>query len=81
MRSIILIPGSLSAVMMPTAPAKTSAGDARYASQDPFIPAINIVHTISTPICIKSAFFLRRVQLSLISLGEDSKEIEVAALV
>ena len=42
-------PGSLSfakMVMMSSAPAK-SAGDARYASQDPFIYSL-IVHTILT---------------------------------
>ena len=55
---MILIPGSLSfakLVMMSSAPAK-SAGDARYMSQDPFIQSTS--HTISTPICIRSAFFL-----------------------
>ena len=57
-------PGSLSfakLVMMSSAPAK-SAGDARYASQDPFIQS-TLSHTISTPICIRSAFFLRSTQL------------------
>ena len=57
-------PGSLSfakLVMMSFAPAK-SAGDARYASQDPFIQP-TFSHTISTPICIRSAFFLRRTQI------------------
>ena len=57
-------PGSLSfakLVMMSSAPAK-SAGDARYASQDPFIQS-TLSHTISTLICIRSAFFLRRTQL------------------
>ena len=56
-------PGSLSfakLVIMSSAPAK-SAGDARYASQDPFIHSLS--HTILTPICIRSAFFLRRMQL------------------
>ena len=45
---------------MPSAPAK-SAGDARCASQDPFIQS-TLPHTISTPICFSSAFFLRRTQ-------------------
>ena len=57
------IPDSLSfakLVMMPFAPAK-SAGEARYASQDPFILAINVrCPIISSQICIRSAFFLRR---------------------
>ena len=56
-------PGSLSfakLVMMSSAPAK-SAGDARYASQDSFIQS-TLSHTISTPVCIRSAFFLRRTQ-------------------
>ena len=56
-------PGSLSfakLAMMSCAPAN-SAGDARYASQDPFIQS-TLSHTISTPICIRSAFFLRRTQ-------------------
>ena len=65
--SMILIPGSLSfakLVMMSSAPAK-SVGDARYASQGPFIHGNQrwLSHTISTPICIRSAFFLRRTQL------------------
>ena len=57
---MISIPGSLlcQVVMTSSAPAK-SAGDARYASQDPFIQS-RLSHTISTPICIRSAFFLRR---------------------
>ena len=38
--------------------------DGRYASQDPPSTAINVVpYTISTPIRIRSAFFLRRTQL------------------
>ena len=49
-------------VMMSSAPAK-SARDARYASQDPFIHR-TLSHIISTPICIRSAFFLRRTQLA-----------------
>ena len=62
MRSIISIPGSLSftkLVMMSSVPAK-STGDDRYASQDPFIQS-TLSHTISTPICIRTAFFLRPV--------------------
>ena len=58
---MISIPGSLSfakLAMMPSAPAKY-AGDAIYASQDPFIQSA-LSHTISTQICIRSAFFLRR---------------------
>ena len=47
-------------VMMSFTPAK-SAGDARYASQDPFIQS-TLPHTIPTPICIRNAFFLRRTQ-------------------
>ena len=45
-------------VMMSSAPVK-SAADARYASQDLFIQSM-LSHTISTPICIRSAFFLLR---------------------
>ena len=63
---MISIPGSLSfakLVIMSSAPAK-SAGDARYASQDTFIQS-TLSHTISTPICIRSAFFLRRTQQGL----------------
>ena len=56
-------------VMMSSAPAK-SEGDARYASQDPFIQ-LTLSHTISTPNCIRSALFLRRTQL-LSVLTEDS---------
>ena len=62
---MISIPGSLSfanLVMMSSAPAK-SAGDARYASQDPFIRLLS--HTISTPNAIRSAFFLRRTRQML----------------
>ena len=50
-------------VMMSSAPAK-SAGDARYASQDPFIQS-TLSHTISTPICIRSAFFVRKLVVDL----------------
>ena len=62
-------PGSLpfaELVIMSAAPAK-SAGYARYASQDPFIQS-TMSHTISTPICIRSAFFLpvRRTQLHVV---------------
>ena len=64
---MISTPGSLSfakLVMMSSAPAK-SAGDARYVSQDPFIHSISMLsHTISTPICIRSVFFLHRMQRS-----------------
>ena len=59
--------GSLSfakMVMMSSAPAKC-ASDARYASKDPFI--CWWYHTILTPICIRSAFFLHQMQLSLYS--------------
>ena len=64
---MILSPGSLSfakLVMTSSAPLK-SAGDARYASQDPFIDACNqryYVYPIQSlrPILIRSAFFLRR---------------------
>ena len=45
---------------MSSAPAKSS-GDARYASQDPFIQS-TLSHTISTPNCIRSAFFQRCVK-------------------
>ena len=48
-------------IMSSAAPTK-SAGNARYASQDTFIQSL-LSHTISTPIFIKSAFFLRRTQL------------------
>ena len=51
--------------MRSSAPAK-SAGDARYASQDPFIRWLS--HTISTPNAISSAFFLRRTQLIIIPM-------------
>ena len=60
---MISIPGSLSfakLVMMSPAAAK-SAGDARYASQYPFNQS-TLSHSISTPICIRSAFFLCRIQ-------------------
>ena len=40
-----------------------NATDTRYASQDPFIQS-TLSHTISTPICTRSAFFLRRTQLA-----------------
>ena len=49
--------------MMSSAPAK-SAGDARYVSQHPFIQS-TLSHTISTPIRIRRAFFLRRIRLAL----------------
>ena len=61
---MISISGSLSfakLVMMSSAPAK-SAGDARYASQDPFIQP-TFSHTISTPICIRRrvrSFYIER---------------------
>ena len=45
---------------MSSAPAK-SAGDPRYSSQDPFIQS-TLSDIISTPICVRSAFFLRRTQ-------------------
>ena len=73
-RSMISISGSLSFVMS-SAPAKKntkSAGDARYASQDPSVHSGNnestLSHTISTPIRIRSAFFLGRTQLTIIPL-------------
>ena len=62
-------PGSLSfakLVVMSFAPAK-SAEDTRYASQDPFIQS-TLSHTSSTPICIRSAFFLRRTQLIIFEI-------------
>ena len=51
--------GSIKLVIMSSAPAK-SAGGARYMSQDPFIHGNErlLSHKISTPICIRSAFFL-----------------------
>ena len=58
-------PGHLSftkLVMISPAPAK-SAGDARYASQDPFIQS-TLSHIISTPICIRSTFFHMYVECS-----------------
>ena len=61
--SMISIPGSpyfANLVMMSSAPTK-SVGDARYASQDPFIQS-TLSHAILTPICNRSAFFLRRTQ-------------------
>ena len=61
--------GSLSfakLVMMSSAPAK-SAGDAIYASQDPSIQS-TFSNTISTPICIRSAFYLRRIMKLLVEL-------------
>ena len=57
---MISIPGSLSFVMS-SAPAKESVGDVRCASQDP--STHDKSHKISTQICIRSAFFLRRTQL------------------
>ena len=62
-RLMISIAGSLyfpKLMMTSFAPAK-SAGDARYTSQDPFIQS-TLSHIISTSICIRSAFFLRRTQ-------------------
>ena len=59
-------PGSLSfakLVMISSAPAK-SAGDARNAFQDPFIQSTSS-HAISTPICMRTAFFLCRKQQNL----------------
>ena len=57
---MISIPGSLSLfcqvgddVIRPRAPAKSS-GDASHATQDSFIHLMS--NTISTPICIRSAF-------------------------
>ena len=50
---MISVPGSLSFVMS-SAPAR----DARYESQE----QATLSHTISTPIRIRSAFFLRRTQ-------------------
>ena len=50
---MISIPGFLifaKLVMMSSAPTK-SAGDARYASQEPFIQSTLLSHGISTPIC------------------------------
>ena len=44
----------------------TPAGDARYASQDPRFIQSTLSHTISNPICNRSAFFLRRTQQRLI---------------
>ena len=38
-----------------------SADNARYTAKDPFIQSM-LFHTISTRICIRSAFFLRRIQ-------------------
>ena len=50
---MISIPGSLSFVMS-SAPAKLSVGDARYASQDPFIHGKSTFsHTFSIPIRIR----------------------------
>ena len=60
---MISIPGSLSfakLVMMSSAHVKSICGDARYASQDPFIQS-TLSLTISTPICIRSAFFLHQI--------------------
>ena len=37
---------------------KSSGDAARFAPQDPSIHSINLSHTILTPICIRSAFFL-----------------------
>ena len=65
---MISIPGSLSfakLVMLSPAPAN-SAGDARYASQDPFIHSLidRVSHTISAPnATVRDAFFLCRTQL------------------
>ena len=74
---MISIPGSLSfakLVMMSTAPAK-SAGDARYACQDPFIQS-TLSHTISTPISIKSSFFLHRTQLQIYTYKQETRILE-----
>ena len=71
-RSMIPIPGSLSfakLVMMSSAPAKP-AGDARNVSQDPFIQS-TLSHTISTPICLRSAFSLHRTQEHRLEMGDQ----------
>ena len=49
----------LSARVMTSAAPEKSAGDARYASQDPSIQS-KLSYTISTPICFRGASFLRR---------------------
>ena len=56
---MISISGSLSLLCDVIRPREKSAGAARYAFQD---PSIHPRHTISTPIRIRSAFFLRRTQ-------------------
>ena len=60
--------GSLSfvkLVMMSSAPVNSVGGgggwDARYASQGPFIQSM-LSSTITAPICVRSAFFIRRRQ-------------------
>ena len=49
-------------LMMSSAPAK-SEGDARYTQHDPFIQS-TLTHTISTPICIRNTFLLRRTYIA-----------------
>ena len=64
LRSTISISSSLSPsfakLVMSSAPAK-SAGDVRYASQDPFIQS-TLSHAIPTPICIIRSASVRRTQ-------------------
>ena len=58
---MISMPGSLSfakLMIISSAPAN-SVGGARCASQDPFFQS-TLSHTISTPVCIRSALFLHR---------------------
>ena len=68
-RSMISFAGALSfakLMMMSSAPTKKSAGAARYAYQDPLIRSFRqlpLCHSISTPICIRGAFFLRRTRI------------------
>ena len=64
MRSMISIPGSLFFVMS-SAPAKNYAGDARCVSQDPSIQRCPIQSRLRIQVRIRSAFFLRRTQISI----------------
>ena len=65
---MISIPGSLSFAQ--STPAK-SPGDARYASKDPCTES-TLARTISTLICIRCAFLLRRTQLNVIFNDVDN---------
>ena len=74
-RSMISIPGSLSFVMSFAPAKKNLRGMPDYASQDPSIHSFRqsmLSHTISTPIRIKSTFFLILILISFHSYGNKT---------